>query len=275
MYFSHNRLGELTNDTLKKYSDLVYVIFRENFILNIDAGAFATQEGTIKGIDVTKNGLLTFPMNILEYENFIKLYLGKNQLTDAALNYTIESGLEILELFGNKLTKLPTALSLPELQTLNISNNKITKIKPEELAHFCSLTELDINKNPLRMNGCECHGLKKWIDIRNITVTPINIECDDCPSFNNNSLNNAFKIYDKCIGNKSSREKAIKFSSLWKYIVVFIVVIIIIIIAAYCTYKKRNKKGQNSKINKELVLSTNGATTELLNNGIKNQSDEA
>lgn len=275
LHFSLNRLGELTNDTLKKYPDLGYVIIRENAISDIDTGAFTAQEDTLKGVDLTDNKLLSFPINTLAYPNFIRLYLGKNYLNDDALNYSIESGLEILELFDNKLTKLPSKLLLPDLTYLNVSKNKIIKIKTEQLARFCSLKVLDISKNPLRMSTCECHGLKKWINMRNITVIPVNIKCGKCPSFDDDlfMLNDTFKVYDKCIEKKLSRKNsmmkfnAMKFVSSWKFIVLFIVGIVMITIAVYCTCKKRNKKEGNLKINGKLVFAKNGS--------IKNQSDEA
>lgn len=272
LYFTRNRVTELTNATLEKFTDLSYISFQDNFITKIDTGAFESQKKNIQVIDLYRNAITKFPMNVFEYPELTTVSLGRNKLTDESLNHSVLSRIVDLDISQNELlTKLPTTMSMPNLKYLNVSLNKIIKITPADLAHFCSIKLLDIDRNPLSLNACECTAIKEWINTHDITIIPKNLKCDKCTTSSKLLISNeTYTIYNKCKDMTSRPYDWTTFCLITSGIVIILAVILF-----YVYKKKGTKKGNNTKINKELVLSTNGATTELLNNGIKSHPDDS
>ncbi|KAF7996685.1 hypothetical protein HCN44_002331 [Aphidius gifuensis] len=129
LYFTRNRVTELTNATLEKFTDLSYISFQDNFITKIDTGAFESQKKNIQVIDLYRNAITKFPMNVFEYPELTTVSLGRNKLTDESLNHSVLSRIVDLDISQNELlTKLPTTMSMPNLKYLNVSLNKIIKM---------------------------------------------------------------------------------------------------------------------------------------------------
>lgn len=212
-------------------------------------------------------------MNVFEYPELKLVSLGRNKLTDESLNHSVLSRIVDLDISQNEwLTKLPTSMSMPNLEILNVSLNKIIKITPAELAHFCSIKLLDIDRNPLNLNACECAAVKEWISINNIILIAKNLKCEKCATSSELLISNeTYTIYDKC---KNIKARPYDWTT---YCLIGSGVVIILAITLFCIYKRKKstQKGDNTKINKELAISTNGATTELLNNGIKSHPDDS
>ncbi|XP_008561156.1 immunoglobulin superfamily containing leucine-rich repeat protein 2 [Microplitis demolitor] len=284
--FSGNRLRELTNNTLLSYTSLSYVYFVDNFIRNIEDGAFMKLRN-LQVLDLTTNAITDFPKNILSLPQLRSLYLSDNKLKDDALvpiSSIEDSNIEILDLSRNLLNKLPPARALTQLKELNVSGNSISFIKASEIAAFCSLKTLDISHNPVvSIDNCECQEINAWIKFNKIKMIPPKVSCSssDIPTESAKCIlttpsperlisNETMQVYNNCKNNIVMREQLIKARNTWIIASSCIGVIIIITLVALYLIRRRNKKRKFRNVTNNLAA-THNVNDELLNGNSINE----
>lgn len=199
-----NRLRELTNDSLVLYTNLAYIYLGDNFIQNIEEGAFAKQQ-YLEVLDLSQNGCDTLPKSLFQLPYLRTLYLGHNKLSDSVFKVEVTSPIKVLQLTRNKLTKIPYIGPQPTLETFNVSGNLITSVNTEDLAPFCTLKALDLSRNMIKFNSddCECQTLNAWVKLREIKMKPAFFNCtnsriiaEDCA--NVQFSNRTYELYNEC-----------------------------------------------------------------------------
>ncbi|XP_018366395.1 PREDICTED: leucine-rich repeat-containing G-protein coupled receptor 5 [Trachymyrmex cornetzi] len=271
-----NRLRELTNNSLISYKSLAYIYLSDNFIQNIEEGAFANQK-YLEVIDLTKNGGDTLPKSLFQLPYLRTLYLENNKFTDSVFKVEVTSPIRVLQLTRNKLTKIPYIGLQPNLVTLNVSENSITSVDTEDLAAFCSLKSLDLSRNIIKFNSaannCECEMLNAWVKQRQINMKPnffncanSNVKTEDCT--NVPFSNRTYELYNQCstiIQLKVETEKA---RSIWVLVVSCVSGFLLIVFTVLCCVHKRNRR-RRRKQKEQQQLAANNANTELLNSNLK------
>ncbi|XP_012529201.2 transforming growth factor beta activator LRRC32 [Monomorium pharaonis] len=271
---SGNRLRELTNNSLARYTSLSIISLSDNFIQNIEEGAFANQH-YLELLDLKENGCDTLPKSIFQLPNLRLLYLDHNKLTDSVFKVEVTSPLQLLQLNRNKLTKIPYIGIQPNLITLNVSENLITSINTEDLAPFCSLKLLDLSRNMIKFNSfdCECQTLNAWVKLREINMKPAaffnctrsSIINEDCTNIQ--FTNRTYELYNECatiIQQKIETEKA---RSAWILVVSCVsVFLFVIFVVLFCVHKRNRRRRRKQK--EQQQLTANNANTELLNSNL-------
>lgn len=267
-------MRDLTNDSLTPYKNLAYIYLSDNFIQNIEEGAFANQH-YLEVLDLSQNGCDNLPKSLFQLPYLRTLYLGHNKFTDSIFKMEISSPLSILQLEKNKLTKIPNIGIQSTLTVLNVSDNLITTVSTEDLAAFCSLKILDVSRNPIRFGGeCECQTLNAWLKLRQIKVKSSLFNCTDSPGDGANEPcaniqfnNHTYELYDNCstiIQQKVETEKA---RSVWIMVASCVSVFIVcVFVALFCVHKRNRRRRRRQK--EQQQLAANNANTELLNGNL-------
>ncbi|XP_011055823.1 PREDICTED: leucine-rich repeat-containing protein let-4 [Acromyrmex echinatior] len=269
-----NRLRELTNDSLTSYKSLAYIYLGDNFIQNIEEGAFAKQK-YLEVLDLSQNGCDTLPKSLFQLPYLRTLYLGYNKLTDSVFKMEVTSPIKLLQLTRNKLTKIPYIGPQPTLVTLNVSENLITSVDTEDLAPFCSLKFLDLSRNIIKFNAansCKCEMLNAWAKLHQIKMKPnffnctnSNIITEDCTNLQ--FSNRTYELYNQCstiIQQKVETEKA---RSVWILVVTCVSGFLFVVFMVLCCVHKRNRR-RRRKQKEQQQLAANNANTELLNSNL-------
>jgi len=263
-----NRLRELTNDSLAPYKSLAYIYLRDNFILNIEEGAFAKQQ-YLEVLDLSQNGCDTLPKSLFQLPYLRTLYLSNNKLTDSVFKVEVTSPIQMLQLTRNKLTKIPYVGLQPTLQKLNLSDNLITSVDTEDLAPFCSLKTLDLSRNMIKFNiGCECQTLNTWVKLRQIKMKPDFFNCttiEDCT--NVQFSNRTHELYNECSAIIQQKVETEKARSVWILVVSCVsVFLFIVFVVLFCVHKRNRRRRRKQK--EQQQLAANNANTELLNSNL-------
>ncbi|XP_020289515.1 leucine-rich repeat-containing protein let-4 [Pseudomyrmex gracilis] len=272
---STNRVRELTNNSLAPYKNLAYVYLNDNFITTIEEGAFANQH-YLEVLDLSKNGCDSLPTSLFQIPSLRTLYLVDNKLTDSVLNVQITSPLQELYLSKNKLTKIPDIGLQPALLRLNVSDNAIASISPEDVAPFCSLQLLSLARTSIKFNNanCECQTFNAWVKLRNIKLIPGYFNCTKPPIAVKNCTNieftnRTYELYDECsaiIQQKMETEKA---RSVWITVIISVSgFLFLVFVVLFCVHK-RNRRRRRRQMKEEQQLAANNANTELLNSNLK------
>lgn len=270
-----NRLRELTNDSLASYKSLAFIYLGDNFIQNIEEGAFAKQQ-YLQVLDLSENGCDTLPKSLFQLPYLRTLYLGHNKLTDSIFKVEVTSPIQLLQLTKNKLTKIPYIGLQPTLITLNVSENYITSVDVEDLAPFCSLKFLDLSRNMIKFNsvGCECQTLNAWVKLRQINMKPEFFNCTSSPiedCANVQFSNRTYEMYNDCsiiIQQKVETEKA---RSIWILVLSCVAVFLLVIfMVLFCVHKRNRRRRRKQK--QQQQLTANNANTELLNSNLTGNS---
>ncbi|XP_017763432.1 PREDICTED: leucine-rich repeat and transmembrane domain-containing protein 2-like isoform X2 [Eufriesea mexicana] len=268
---SVNRLRVLTNDSLSAYTSLAYLYLGDNFIQEIQEAAFDSLH-YLKVLDLSTNGCDTLPKSLFRLPYLQKIYLYNNKLTDDLFKrIEVTSPLAFLQLARNRLGKIPEMGAMPTLVNLNVSDNAISSVSPEDLAPFCSLKILDVSKNPIKFdaNNCECQTLNAWIYARGIRSRPV-FNCTEeqergCaqPAFSNRTI----QLYDRCTEILRLQVETEKARTTWILIACCISgFLFCLFISLFCVHK-RNKR-RKKKLKEEQRLNANNANTELLNSNL-------
>lgn len=268
-----NRLRELTNESLTPYKSLAYIYLGDNFIQNIEEGAFANQH-YLQVLDLTQNGCDNLPKSLFQLPYLRTLYLGHNKLADAVFKVEVTSPLNLLQLTKNKLTKIPEIDIQPTLTILNVSDNFIVSVNTEDLAPFCSLKTLDLSRNPIKFNNCECYALNVWLKLRQIKAKPDFFNCTDLSSDEVNEQcanvqlsNRTYELYDKCSAVIQQKVQTEKARSVWITVASCLAVFIFcIFVALFCIHKRNRRRRRKQKEQQQLAV--NNANTELLNSNL-------
>lgn len=266
-----NRVRVLTNDSLASYTSLEYLYLGDNFIQEIHEGAFDNLR-YLKVLDLSTNGCDTLPKSLFQLPYLQKLYLSVNRLTDELFSrLEVKSPLTFLQLAMNKLTKIPQLGPVTSLIHLNVSENFITSVSPEDLAPFCSLKILDLSKNPIKFDSsnCECQTFNAWLHARDIHTRPV-FNCTEeldkrCPKpeFSNRTL----ELYEQCTEVVRLHMETEKARNTWILIACCIGgFLLCLFVSLFCVHKKNKRR--KKKLKEEQRLNANNANTELLKNNL-------
>ncbi|XP_014208037.1 insulin-like growth factor-binding protein complex acid labile subunit [Copidosoma floridanum] len=268
-----NRIRELRNDSLSKYTNLRYLYLQDNFVQQVADRAF---EPTyyLEVLDLSKNGIFKLPSTIFQLQYLRNLYLNHNKLKDEVFNVDgVKSPLQWLHLADNLLTQLPQLKSMVTVTLLNVSYNDIAKITADDVAPLCSLQLLDLTGNPVRFNAtsCECHEFKEWCKFRKITLKS-NI---DCPAgmekycvYNSprDFPNRTLSLHNNCLLSLRDRAEAQKARSAWIWIASCIIAFMFCIFVALCCMHKRDRGKRRQLLKEQQIHAANNANTEQLLN---------
>ena len=278
MDLSSNRLRSLSSAELSPFTSLVYLYLPDNFIAEIEGNAFDRLQN-LQVLDLSKNGRHDFPPNILELPALRRLYLSNNFLKDGSFfsgPFVPKSKLELLELSENQLTRLPLVGILPYLTHLNVSKNRISNVTVNEIAHYCSLTVLDLSSNPIKFDSpCDCRIFNAWIESRKIKIKPKFVcESEDtiCENFDSDKPifpNETIANFDSCRDVIRMHAEAEKARSTWIIVGSCIAAsLACVIIMLYCIHKRNNKNKIRQRLKQQQQLAANNANTGLLKGDI-------
>jgi len=124
-------------------------------------------------LDLSKQGLKSFPLEILKFQNLVSLKLAKNKLSEIPIEISTLSRLEILTLGKNQFTVFPVSVTnLINLKKLYIDQNEITAI-PFDINKLQNLEVLDMWSNDLYVVPESISELKKlrFFDLRVIQMS--------------------------------------------------------------------------------------------------------
>ncbi|KOX79346.1 Tsukushin [Melipona quadrifasciata] len=270
---SVNRVRVLTNDSLAAYTNLAYLYLGDNFIQEIQEGAFDNLR-YLKVIDLSTNGCDTLPKSLFQLPYLQKVYLSKNRLGDDLFkDVQVRSPLIFLQLSKNKLGKIPQLGPVPTLMHLNVSDNNIGSVTTEDLAPYCSLKILDLSKNPIKFDAssCECETLNAWLRLREIRARPVyncteeqeRGGCASSPEFSNRTM----ELYDRCLEILRLQAETEEARKTWILIACCISgFLACLFVGLFCVHK-RNKR-RKKKLKEQQRLNANNANTELLNSNL-------
>ncbi|XP_011640912.1 slit homolog 3 protein [Pogonomyrmex barbatus] len=267
-----NRVRDLTNDSLTPYTSLAYIYLADNFISNIEEGAFAKQQ-YLEVLDLSKNGCDNLPKSLFQLPYLRTLYLAHNKLTDSVFKTEVTSPIKLLQLTRNKFTKIPSIGFQPTLLTLNMSENQITSIDTEDLAPFCSLKVLDLSKNPIKFKaGCECQTFNAWVKLRRIKIKSDFANCTQSRTASESCddvqfSNRTYELYDECSGIIQQKVETEKARSIWILVVSCVsAFLFVIFVMLFCVHKRNRRRRRKQK--EQQQLTANNANTELLNSNL-------
>ncbi|XP_043264462.1 transforming growth factor beta activator LRRC32 [Colletes gigas] len=269
---SVNRVRELTNNSLAPYKNLAYLDLSDNFLQNIQQGAFDNLR-YLEVLDLSKSGCDDLPSSLFQLPYLRKVFLYHNKLTDNLFRHTdVKSPLNFLQLSKNRLCRIPQMGPLPTLEHLNVSENFIGSVTPEDLAPFCILKVLDLSKNPIKFNAtnCECQTLNSWLTAREIQVYPV-FNCTEelqrgC-SLKSEFRNKTVERYERCLDVLQLRIETEKARSTWILVACCISAFLVCLFLGLFCVHKRNKR-RKKKLKEEQRLNANNANTELLNSNL-------
>uniref|UniRef100_UPI003AAFB1C0 uncharacterized protein n=1 Tax=Centroberyx gerrardi TaxID=166262 RepID=UPI003AAFB1C0 len=103
-------------------------------------------------LDLTGNQLVHLPPDVFSHAPLLSLVLKNNLISKADAEWLPDnSNLTWLDLSGNRLTEVPSALirKLPHLENLDLSYNRLEKIPPNSLDPLTKLERLNLQENKL------------------------------------------------------------------------------------------------------------------------------
>nr|XP_012151226.1 PREDICTED: amphoterin-induced protein 3 isoform X2 [Megachile rotundata] len=269
---SVNRIRKLSNESLASYKNLAYLYLGDNFIQDIHEGAFANL-GYLEVLDLSKNGCRDLPKSLFQLPYLRKVYLCDNKLNDGVFaRMDVKSPLSFLHLSKNDLCKIPRLGPVPSLVHLNVSENRIGTVSPEDLAPFCSLKVLDLSDNPIKFdaNECQCGTLNAWLNARGIRSEPrFNCTAEEergCSSRQEFS-NRTFELYERCSEILRLQIETEKARTTWILVACCIAAFLFsLFLGLFCVHNKNKRKKR--KLKEEQRLNANNANTELLNSNL-------
>lgn len=269
---SVNRVRVLTNDSLAPYTNLAYLYLRDNFIQEIQEAAFDNLR-YLKMLDLSTNGCDTLPKSLFRLPYLQNLYLSKNRLGDELFERVdVKSPLILLQLSKNRLGRIPSLGPIPTLTYLNVSENNIGSVSPEDLAPFCSLKKLDLSKNPIKFDAgsCECHTFNAWLHAREIVSRPV-YNCSEerakgeCAR--QEFTNRTMELHERCTEILRLQVETEKARNTWILIACCISgFLFCLFVGLFCVHKKNKRR--RKKLKEEQKLNANNANTELLNSNL-------
>lgn len=123
-------------------------------------------------LDLSKNKLSDFPMEIFQLKNLNVLILKRNKIKALPDSFHLLPHLQIINFERNKIDTLPPSLFLcKDLKEIHVGMNMIRSI-PDSIAQLQQLEVLDMWSNDLSNYSAELQNLKKlkFFDIRAIII---------------------------------------------------------------------------------------------------------
>lgn len=166
-------LQEIYDDSLKTFSALSVINLSNNEIKSIGTKVFTMCPKLVE-INLSYNQLTTLDGKIFEKNNELgKLYLQGNPLKVLAAEVFVHTPMiTYLDMSHAELTSLwkadKNSTLLSNLTFLNVSHNRITEIKQNELNHLNKLNTLDISNNPLACSR-DFEDLMTWLSNRKVS----------------------------------------------------------------------------------------------------------
>lgn len=161
---------------------------------------------------------------------------------------------------------------VPTLTYLNVSDNNIGSVSPEDLAPFCSLKKLDLTKNPIKFDAgsCECHTFNAWLHAREIVSRPV-YNCSEerakgeCAR--QEFTNRTMELHERCTEILRLQVETEKARNTWILIACCISgFLFCLFVGLFCVHKKNKRR--RKKLKEEQKLNANNANTELLNSNL-------
>lgn len=246
---SDNRIREIHNESLMRYSSLQLLYLSNNFITYIEPGAFMSLP-ELQVLDLSVNGIRSMPSELPL--TLRKLYLNGNRDLET-VPLTKAFNLEFLSLADCHLSALPDVGQLPYLIELNITGNPISTISAEQLAPLCRLKHLHVSGNLFQNKrdkdqtvDCKCHELVYWTKKWSIqTKSPIN--CTELGE----------RDYELCLSNRStwlemrqeclSRTPPFSLTSTGVMTSIGIALLVIVLLALCCVWRRSRRKRNSVK----------------------------
>lgn len=145
-------------------------------------------------LDLSKQKLTNFPIEILNFKNLIYLDLSKNRLTKLPDNIDQLQSLNYLNLSSNKINELPSNIvNIKTLSSLKIGSNKIKSL-PSNFSNLSSLVILEVYSNPLHFEPKVLGLMSK--NLKYINVQNTNLNKEEIKELEKNLPNTRLK-YDK------------------------------------------------------------------------------
>ncbi len=127
-------------------------------------------------LDLSKQKLKAFPMEVFKLYNLQELSLAKNKLEEIPAEIGTLTNLEILNLEKNKLATLPSTIgNLTNLKELILNRNEIYKLPPE-IGNLLNLVKLDLWSNDIDEFPEEISKLKNTLKFLDLRVILINLD---------------------------------------------------------------------------------------------------
>ncbi|XP_075167888.1 leucine-rich repeat activity-regulated protein at synapses [Haematobia irritans] len=277
---SYNRIRKLKRSSFQPYKSIKFLLLYDNMIQSVEPGTFSDLR-SLQEIDLSNNGLLTIPLELLQLPSLRNLYIDSNDLQHLerdleALETPIKAPLEYINVADCGLQDLPDFGILPKLWHINASMNPLMDFSIDRFANMCNLKSIDLTQT--KLTQCQCQQVNNHLRAISAKTkfVPVCLETFDpsiCPLPYNLTIDS--ETFQTC---KTSVAKA-EARSLW----IFIAgcaggILVVLLLAWYCIHRKRkrrNKKLRETAMRrKTLVISPKNA----INKGDKefhyNQNDE-
>jgi Leucine-rich repeat (LRR) protein len=135
---------------------------------------------SLKILNISSNGIMIFPVVLLELENLESLDISSNNIGDIPTKLTELANLTELNISNCGIIKFPRNLSYSKLKKLNLSNNPISSVPP------VIIEGIEI----FNINNCQFQDISQFIE-NNKTLKIVNArdnKITDIPSFLGSNL---------------------------------------------------------------------------------------
>jgi len=135
----------------------------------------------VADVDLTEEGLTSFPMEVFKFKNLSNLYLRWNDIDSIPPEIGNLKYLRTLNIVHNNLSEIPPEIgNLVNLKKLYLDNNNISEL-PKEIGYLRRLTRFDIGDNNLSSLPPEIGNLKslKWLSFPRNSISKLPKEIAD------------------------------------------------------------------------------------------------
>lgn len=166
---SNNRIRVLHESTFAHLPKLQILYLNDNEIKSIDPLTFDQLE-KLQTLDLRGNTLNS--LNISYPASLKKLYLGSNNINMERQNLQQAHSLMYLSLRKATLTEIPDLGYLPNLVELDVTGNAIRNISSLQLASFCGLSLIHVDKDidAFAVSPCDCLQFQHYAAAKGIRV---------------------------------------------------------------------------------------------------------
>ncbi|KAI7813759.1 PH domain leucine-rich repeat-containing protein phosphatase 2 [Triplophysa rosa] len=157
--------------------DVTHLNLRHNFMRLDGPGGLVNfnRFAQLRSLNLSHNGLGTFPESVCEMQTLTELYLSCNGISCLPDRIGNLQSLQTLSLDGNRLDSLPEELgSLVQLSSLGLSFNDFPQI-PGVLERLCALDKLSMAGN--RVETLDLSGLLRMTHIKSIDLRLNGLRC--------------------------------------------------------------------------------------------------